>query len=700
MTVKTALDYFEAEAAGGSVILTPTATSPVNGVETVNTTPTLVASAFRTTLNAEHADSEFRVASNSNMTSIVVTSPTLGAVESWVVSPALTIGTTYYWDVRYKDVDGTWSSRSVAAEFAIPSSAVQVPTNTSPTNANTNQTDTVTLTADAFASTPSSTHTASQWQISTDNTFASINFDSGIDTSNLTSFTQAGVELNETTYYWRVRYQSDTIGWSGFSSVFSFTTVNESVQKPTNLTPVNSATGVDSVVQLTGDSFTAIPSGNETHAASQWQVGNSDFSTIHFDSGTDAVNLETISATGHPENTTSYWRVRYQGSTTGFSEWSTPFTFASVASYVDWLAYDESSDGVESNLASTGLNNGIDANAIDMVKIDTNKLFCIYADDTGAIQAVVVTTSGLTPTVGTAVQVNASSNTKRIRVIKLDTNKVMVITGRTKEITCVVMTISGTVPTAYTPLVVEVSDSNSNGKFDVASAGVDSAVCMFRDSSSNVSCLAVAVSGNTISIGSAVTVKTMANNFEKCSASEIESGRAVLTWSEDAGDSVYGVLVTVSGTVVTVGSIFGSGDYSLSGTNKLPLVVGTGSGEFCILALDSGDVECVKYSFSGNTATYVSSGNYTAAPVIGAFGSIMSPSAGEILLFTPYPGLDEQKYMIIDVSGTPSFSAVVTDSVAVGAGEGAAVAQIDSGTALKVYDTETTTVKVKVISGA
>jgi len=356
MSTKTALDYFDAEATGASIILTPVATSPINGFETVDLTPDLIASAFRTTLNAAHAASEFRVATDVGMSNIVTSSGVIGALENWVVAPSLTTGEDFYWDVRYQNVDGDWSSRSTPASFTIPESAVQVPTNQTPLDADTNQTDVVTLVADAFASAPASVHTASQWQISTDNTFAIIDFDSGIDGVNLLSFTQAGVVLNETVYYWRVRYQSDTLGWSGFSPVFSFTTVNESVQKPTNLLPINADTDISSSVQLTGDSFTSIPGGSQTHTASQWQVGNSDFSTIYFDSGTDAINLESITATGLVEGTlTHYWRVRYKGDITGFSEWSTPFTFVTKVNFIDWDNWDGTTDGIdyEANLDVT-----------------------------------------------------------------------------------------------------------------------------------------------------------------------------------------------------------------------------------------------------------------------------------------------------------------------------------------------------------
>lgn len=73
-------------------------------------------------------------------------------------------------------------------------------------------------------------HKASQWQI-TENSgnYSSTVFDSGTDTTNLTSINIPGSTLDEgVTYYWRVRHQDETDEWSDWSDETSFTTENTS----------------------------------------------------------------------------------------------------------------------------------------------------------------------------------------------------------------------------------------------------------------------------------------------------------------------------------------------------------------------------------------------------------------------------------------------------------------------------------------
>jgi hypothetical protein len=73
---------------------------------------------------------------------------------------------------------------------------------------------------------PGDTHAASQWQVATSSCFCGIpTFDSGRDTTNLTSITIPAGKLNyDTTYYWHVRHQDNQGEWSNWSAVTSFTT--------------------------------------------------------------------------------------------------------------------------------------------------------------------------------------------------------------------------------------------------------------------------------------------------------------------------------------------------------------------------------------------------------------------------------------------------------------------------------------------
>ena len=106
--------------------------------------------------------------------------------------------------------------------------------------------------------------------------------------------------------------------------------VDPAVLVPINTTPYNAANAPGgTVVQLISNSF-ATSGGEQDHVSSQWQAGSLNFAEIYFDSGVDTENLESIEATGWPLLTTVYWRVRHQGSVTGFSEYSNPTRFTTT----------------------------------------------------------------------------------------------------------------------------------------------------------------------------------------------------------------------------------------------------------------------------------------------------------------------------------------------------------------------------------
>jgi hypothetical protein len=104
------------------------------------------------------------------------------------------------------------------------------PTNVSPADGATGISLTPTVQSSAFSDPDvGDTHAASWWQITTvSGDYSSAVFDSGTDTSNLTSVTMPSVTLNySTTYYWHVRHRDNHGDWSEWSPETSFTTIAE-----------------------------------------------------------------------------------------------------------------------------------------------------------------------------------------------------------------------------------------------------------------------------------------------------------------------------------------------------------------------------------------------------------------------------------------------------------------------------------------
>jgi len=101
------------------------------------------------------------------------------------------------------------------------------PSNVSPVHEAKGMSLTLTLESAGFRDPDSDdTHAASQWQITTTAGSYSVPiFDSGTDTSNLTSITvSSGVLLPARTYYWHVRHQDNHGAWSEWSTETSFST--------------------------------------------------------------------------------------------------------------------------------------------------------------------------------------------------------------------------------------------------------------------------------------------------------------------------------------------------------------------------------------------------------------------------------------------------------------------------------------------
>ena len=129
----------------------------------------------------------------------------------------------------------------------------------------------------------------------------------------------------------------DPIVPTDFTSVVGYKSIIHTVPKSTVVTPTNiSPSHADIDIDMT--SVTLVSSAYEysitsqSHIASQWQIANDEnFTDIIYDSGNDAINLESINVPGLSNTgSTVYWRVRHEGSLSGYSEWSLPSMFRDI----------------------------------------------------------------------------------------------------------------------------------------------------------------------------------------------------------------------------------------------------------------------------------------------------------------------------------------------------------------------------------
>lgn len=101
-----------------AAVLTPTNSSPANAATDIGETPTLSASTYYSLYGFTHAKSQWQVSTVSDFASTVVSTGDVDNLTSYTVSAGvLSTSTTYYWRVRYKDSNGSYSAYSTATTF-------------------------------------------------------------------------------------------------------------------------------------------------------------------------------------------------------------------------------------------------------------------------------------------------------------------------------------------------------------------------------------------------------------------------------------------------------------------------------------------------------------------------------------------------------------------------------------------------------
>lgn len=203
-----------------------------------------------------------------------------------------------------------------------------------------------TLAVAGYASPGATPQAGVQFQLSTGSTFAVLTYDSGALPAGLSCLLPGSILATGTLYYARARVQ-DTLGlWSDWSEPISFTTAAAYtyVAAPALVAPADGATDLGEQPTLQTGGFATV-GGNDTHAASQWQVraAAGSWAAPLWDSGQDAANLlSRVLPAGvlQAGQSVYYLRARHKGTALGWSEWSaevritTKASFASVAGVV------------------------------------------------------------------------------------------------------------------------------------------------------------------------------------------------------------------------------------------------------------------------------------------------------------------------------------------------------------------------------
>ncbi len=342
---------------------TPTLISPSDSSTGQSLTPTF--KTVTTDSNSDNLQYELKICTDSGMTAncqtfdqtssnigwsgqdVGTSAYSSGTTATYIlqIGNSLVENTTYYWKTRAKDYAGsnTWSSTQTTPYSFTTNSKPNIPTLVSPGTGTT----AVSLTPELKTVTTDPNSDPLQYKIelctneamstgcNTYDLSSSITGWSGTDvgTSAYASGTtatytvQVGSSLAaSTTYYWR-SYAKDPTGTSRWSStqgtIYSFTTINQAPNKPTNTTPSVGATEVSTTPTLTASTFSDNDSG-DTQNASQFQIAtDTGFSSIVWETGTTGPASNSIAVSSALNiGTTYYWRVRYQDNHTDWSVYS------------------------------------------------------------------------------------------------------------------------------------------------------------------------------------------------------------------------------------------------------------------------------------------------------------------------------------------------------------------------------------------
>jgi hypothetical protein len=247
-----------------------------------------------------------------------------------------------------------------------------------------------------------------------------------------------------------------------------------------------------------------------------------------------------------------------------------------------------------------------------VIAVDTDKIAVSYEDSGNSSYGtcIVATISGTTPSFGSEV-VFESATTTYTYIAKLDTDKIAVAyrdEGNSSYGTCIIATISGTVPSFGSAVVFNSADSLYISMVDI---DTDKIAIAYRDAGNSYygSCIVATVSGTVPSFGTSVSISSVSSFW--ISVTKLDTDKIAIAFGDDSANfDGVALVATISGTVPTVGSelIYESGnsDYnaitSIDTTNAIVAykdVQGSNYGKVVEISVDFDDTDTNGVAISG-----------------------------------------------------------------------------------------------------
>ena len=342
-----------------------------------------------------------------NFTTLIDSYEGSNNLTSWVPNVGLAL-TTVYVRTRHGS-DNHLSAWSDPVSFTTPDIYVVLPT-LDVAGAPSNVTLTPLLTGGAFnVYNGTDTHASTDWQVlnASDN---SVVWESLNDTQNLLSITTGTLPI-DTDLVFRVRYKGAVYGSSAWVGV-SAKTLNVYVENPT-ITVEGTIDKVPKNPTISGSTF-SVMNGTDTHEATDYQVVRVSDGVVVWESLENTVNKTSIRTGDLVESTAYIFKMRYKGTTYGYSQWvqvtGTTKAVFSVAYGVEW-------NSATDTYLRTGAASGVANSTSYAGAIQTQMRRCVLNAD-GTVKYYLHPTDSTKKADGTAAIINGTDGNVMVEIPK------------------------------------------------------------------------------------------------------------------------------------------------------------------------------------------------------------------------------------------------------------------------------------------
>ena len=342
-----------------------------------------------------------------NFTTLIDSYEGSNNLTGWVPNVGLAL-TTVYVRTRHGS-DNHLSAWSDPISFTTPDTYVVAPS-LDVAGAPSNVTLTPLLTGGAFnVYNGTDTHASTDWQVlnASDN---SVVWESLNDTQNLLSITTGTLPI-DTDLVFRVRYNGVVYGSSAWVEVTA-KTLNVYVENPT-ITVEGTIDEVPKNPTISGSTF-SVMNGTDTHEATDYQVVRVSDGVVVWESLENTVNKTSIRTGDLVESTAYIFKMRYKGTTYGYSQWvqvtGTTKAVFSVAYGVEW-------NSATDTYLRTGAASGVANSTSYAGAIQTQMRRCVLNAD-GTVKYYLHPTDSTKKADGTAAIINGTDGNVMVEIPK------------------------------------------------------------------------------------------------------------------------------------------------------------------------------------------------------------------------------------------------------------------------------------------